>query len=96
MILETKAGVVVLSLAAVGAVGAWAAGAITTAMQSTGVPSSELLWQVGGAIVRLEQDPETGAIVGYRPELIRYFNTGYYAGRWSHSGPVTLPERKTG
>lgn len=48
---------------------------------------------VGGAIVELEQDPETGAIVGFTPKLIRYFNKGYYNGRWSHGGDVTLPKR---
>ena len=48
---------------------------------------------VGGAIVELEQDPETGAIVGFTPKLIRYFNKGYYNGRWSHGGGVQLPAR---
>lgn len=49
---------------------------------------------VGGAIVELEQDPHTGAIIGFTPKLIRYFNRGYYNRRWSHAGPVTLPERR--
>jgi len=48
---------------------------------------------VGGAIVELEQDPETGAIVGFTPKLIRYFNKGYYNDRWSHGGGVQLPQR---
>jgi len=48
---------------------------------------------VGGAIVELEQDPETGAIVGFTPKLIRYFNKGYYNDRWSHGGGVQLPAR---
>lgn len=48
---------------------------------------------VGGAIVELEQDPETGAIVGFTPKLIRYFNKGYYNDRWSHGGSVQLPAR---
>jgi len=48
---------------------------------------------VGGAIVELEQDPETGAIVGFTPKLIRYFNRGYHNNRWNHGGSVTLPER---
>jgi predicted phosphodiesterase len=48
---------------------------------------------VGGAIVWLEQDPETGAIVSMTPKMIRYFNRDYYNGRWGHSGPVALPER---
>ena len=48
---------------------------------------------VGGAIVGMKQDPETGAIITFTPELVRYFNRGYYEGRWSHSGNVVLPER---
>lgn len=48
---------------------------------------------VGGGIIGLEQDPETGAIIGMSPKLWRYFNKGYYNDRWSHSGEVILPER---
>jgi len=49
---------------------------------------------VGGAIVELEQDPRTGAILGFTPKLIRYFNKSYYCNnRWSHSGEVNLPDR---
>lgn len=48
---------------------------------------------VGGGIIELEQDPETGAIIGMTPKLWQYFNKGYYQGRWSHSGSVVLPER---
>jgi len=40
---------------------------------------------VGGTLVKLRQDPRTGAIVSMSAELIRYFNKEYYAGagRWS-------------
>jgi hypothetical protein len=48
---------------------------------------------VGGGIIELEQDPATGAIIGMTPKLWQYFNRGYYNGRWSHAGPVVLPER---
>jgi hypothetical protein len=50
---------------------------------------------VGGAIVHLEQDPVTGAILAMQPQLIRYFNKGWYegSGRWSHHGPVALVPR---
>lgn len=49
---------------------------------------------VGGAIVRLTQDPSTGAIVRFAPELLRYFDRGYYENdRWSHARPVVLPAR---
>ena len=39
------------------------------------------------------RDPATGAIVRCQVEIMRFFNRGYYAGRWSHSGPVNLLER---
>ena len=50
---------------------------------------------VGGAIVTLEQDPRTGAIIGMLPELLRYFNKKYHdvSRRWSHHGPVGQPAR---
>lgn len=49
---------------------------------------------VGGVLVSMTQDPKTGAIIGFRPDMRRYFNQGYYNGRWSHSATVTQPERK--
>jgi DNA-binding Lrp family transcriptional regulator len=48
---------------------------------------------VGGCMVDLEQDPKTGAIVGFTPHMWRWFNRGYYAGRWSPFGEVTRAER---
>lgn len=54
---------------------------------------------VGGVIVDMEQDPETGAILTYRPEMIRYFNKSYYFRegsanqRWSESGPIKAAPR---
>lgn len=51
---------------------------------------------VGGAIVHLEQDPKTGAILSMTPQLVRYFTAGYYAGsgnRWSHHGEIIQPRR---
>jgi len=50
---------------------------------------------VGGAIVTLEQDPKTGAIIGMLPELLRYFGRSYasVSGRWSHHGAVSQPVR---
>jgi len=54
-----------------------------------------LRFAVGGTIVTLEQDPESGAIVGFGPKMFRYFNRGFYEGRWSHSGAVTQPKRST-
>ena len=48
---------------------------------------------VGGVLLGLEQDPETGALIGFSPSIFRYFNRGYYNSRWSHHGPVNRPER---
>jgi len=50
---------------------------------------------VGGALVRLRQDPKTGSILSMTPELIRFFNRDFYAGtgRWSRHGPVTMLNR---
>lgn len=57
---------------------------------------------VGGAIVEMEQDPQTGAIVAFKPELRRYFNRAYYVavgkanGRWSGHGAVKMIPRRAG
>lgn len=50
---------------------------------------------VGGVLVKLRQDPRTGAIVSMAPELIRYFNRDWYpgAGRWSKHGDVRMLDR---
>jgi hypothetical protein len=57
---------------------------------------------VGGAIVEMEQDPKTGAIVAFRPWLRRYFNQRYYVSsgmandRWSGHGEVAMVPRQAG
>lgn len=51
---------------------------------------------VGGGMLALEQDPETGAITGCSPTMWRYFNRGYYNNRWSKHGSVTQPPRTIG
>jgi hypothetical protein len=43
-------------------------------------------------VLRLEQDPQTGAIIECNGQR-RYFVRGYYNGRWSHSGAVTQARR---
>ena len=53
----------------------------------------KLRYSVGGAIVRAEQDPETGAIIACTVQLIRYFVKGYYNNRWSKWGSIQLAER---
>lgn len=49
---------------------------------------------VGGGIVEVHQHPHDGALHTFKPWLWRYFNKGYYEGRWSHSGDVNLPDRE--
>lgn len=51
---------------------------------------------VGGMIPTLEQDPRTGAIIGFNPGFLRYFNRAYsdVSRRWSHHGPVSQPKRE--
>lgn len=48
---------------------------------------------VGGAILGIEQDPETGALIGFTPQMIRYFTRGFYGRRWSLTTSVIRPER---
>lgn len=49
---------------------------------------------VGGTLVKLEQDPRTGAIISMMPRLIRYFVKGFYNNRWNRADTVVLPERR--
>lgn len=51
---------------------------------------------VGGHLIRLRQDPRTGAIVEMTGTMLRFFNSGYYNNRWSHAGGVNLPTRTQG
>jgi len=49
---------------------------------------------IGALIIKMHQDPETGAITRFMPDMIRYFNKGYYGNRrWSYDGEVDLPAR---
>jgi hypothetical protein len=49
---------------------------------------------VGGILLEMEQDPEDGSILGFKPDMRRYFARAYYfkAGqanqRWSGHGPI--------
>ena len=61
--------------------------------QDTFARKKKLRYDIGGTIVELTQDPATGAIIGFTPKMMRYFNRGYYNDRWSLSGDVTLPPR---
>lgn len=52
-----------------------------------------LHYALGAGVCELEQDGETGAIIGCTVSMWQYFDTGYYNNRWSHSGSVVLPDR---
>ncbi len=46
---------------------------------------------IGGVLVKLTQDPRTGAITSCATEMRQYFNQGYYTNdRWSKSGPPVM------
>ncbi len=62
--------------------------------QDTFMRKKKLAAHVGGVLVKLRQDPATGAIVECMPNMIRYFNRGFYTGRWSPHGQVVLAERE--
>jgi hypothetical protein len=57
---------------------------------------------VGGLIIELEQDPKTGAITGFKPDMRRYFNRAHYVSqglandRWSGHGKVSMIPRRVG
>lgn len=52
----------------------------------------KLRFALGGGIVRLRMDEE-GAVRRFQTEIFNYFVRGYVNNRWSHSGPINLPER---
>jgi hypothetical protein len=64
----------------------------TTQDQTPFMRKKKLEAHVGGVVLRLEQDPQTGAIIECNGQR-RYFVRGYYNGRWSHSGAVTQARR---
>lgn len=52
-----------------------------------------LHYALGAGLCELEQDAETGAIIGCTVQMWCYFDKGYYNNRWSLSGAVVLPDR---
>ena len=72
----------------------WCAQTGTTQDQTTFMRKKKLEAHVGGLVIKLTQDPATGAITRFRPEILRFFNRGYYANRWSSSGPINKAERQ--
>ena len=72
----------------------WVAQTGTCQDQTPFMRKKRLEAHVGGFLIKLKQDPETGAITEMTPTMIRFFNKEYYTnGRWSHSSAVTLPAR---
>lgn len=71
----------------------WAIQTGTAEEQTPFMRKKRLEAHVGGVIVELEQHPESGAIIACTPKMVRYFNKGFYSGRWSKHGGVVLPDR---
>lgn len=65
----------------------------TTEDQTPFMRKKKLEAHVGGTLITLHQDPKSGAITRCKPELIRYFNKGFYNNRWSHGDDVQLARR---
>jgi biotin operon repressor len=70
--------------------------------QTTFMRKKRLEAHVGGCVVRMEQDPASGAIIGFEPRMYRYFNREWYTkdgranGRWSYTGKVRPIPRSVG
>ncbi len=71
----------------------WAVQTGCTKDQDSFMRKKRLEAHVGGCLIDLEQDPETGAITAMTPQMFRYFVRGYYADRWRYGEPVNLPNR---
>lgn len=73
----------------------WAVQTGCTQDQTPFMRKKKLEAHVGGVLINCEQDPDTGAIIELNGQQ-RYFVRGYYADRWSHSGPVVHAKRTAG
>lgn len=71
----------------------WAVQTGCTEDQTTFMRKKKIDAHVGGLILGLEQDPNTGAIIGCTPQMFRYFVKGYYQNRWNLAGNVSHAER---
>ena len=65
----------------------------TTKDQDSFMRKKRIEAHVGGTVVTMKQDRESGAIVRFTPEMHRYFTRGFYGPRFSHAGDVVLPDR---
>lgn len=71
----------------------WAIQTGCTQDQTPFARKKRLHYSLGGGVCELEQDAETGAIIGCTVQMWHYFDRGFYSNRWSMSGDVVLPER---
>ncbi len=80
----------------------WVAQTGCTQDQTIFMRKKRLEAHVGGLVVTLEQDPETGSILSFTPQLIRYFNEDWYVergkgnGRWSYTDRAQMAPRSVG
>lgn len=66
----------------------WCVQTGTTEDQTPFMRKKKLEAHVGGTLIKLTQDPRTGAITRCQPEMMRYFNRGFYNNRWNHGDDV--------
>ena len=71
----------------------WCVQTGTTEDQTPFMRKKKLEAHVGGTLITMHQDPVSGAITRFKPELIRYFNRGFYNNRWNHGGDVQWAKR---
>lgn len=74
----------------------WSAQTGTTCDQTPFMRKKRLEAHVGGMIIRAHQDSRTGAITRFVVDTMRWFNRGYYNGRWNPAGDVTKAELSLG
>jgi hypothetical protein len=66
----------------------WCVQTGTTEDQTPFMRKKKLEAHVGATLLKLRQDPKTGAITRCSVELLRFFNRGFYNGRWNHGSDV--------
>lgn len=73
--------------------GSWVVQTGTCQDQTPFMRKKRLQAHVGGSIVVAHQDPKSGRIYRFQPELISLGVKGLVNGRWSYAGKVSLPPR---
>jgi hypothetical protein len=69
--------------------GVWVVQTACVQDQTPFARQKKLRFELGAGIVELEQDADSGAILGCTVEMFQYFNRGFYTNeRWSAGGPV--------